>query len=249
MERSERRSWADDEYGEGRCWRAELGRVRRGPILEWMGDGDDHQRDAGCWCASHVSVQPRPRDITDLDPFRRSVKHYIGNEQEHSRTTYTSNIDDRTMREIYSHPFLRAVAVNVAAVMCSYNLVNGTWACQNAETLNGILKTDFGFQGYVISDWSATESGVFSVNSGLDMTMPGDITLGSLNSYFGSNLTTAVNNGSVAMERIDDMAERIMASYFLLGQDQSYPAVNFDSWHPLSEVNNSHVDVQDDHYQ
>ena len=47
------------------------------------------------------------------------------------------------MREIYSHPFLRAVAADVAAVMCSYNLVNNTWACQNAEILNGILKTDF----------------------------------------------------------------------------------------------------------
>ena len=143
---------------------------------------------------------------------------------------------------------MRAVAADVAAVMCSYNLVNNTWACQNSETLNGILKTDFGFQGYVMSDWSATHSGVLSASSGLDMTMPGDVTYGSLTSYFGQNLTTAVNNGTVAMDRIDDMAERIMASYFLLGQDQDYPAVNFDAFRRLSDKNNSHVDVQDDHY-
>ena len=133
--------------------------------------------------------------------------------------------------------------------MCSYNLINNTWACQNAETLNGILKTDFGFQGYVMSDWTATESGVLSVNSGLDMTMPGDVVFGSLTSFFGGNLTMAVNNGSVAMDRVDDMAERIMAAYFLVGQDQGYPAVNFDAFRRLSEVNNSHIDVQDDHWK
>lgn len=178
-----------------------------------------------------------------------SVKHYVGNEQEHSRTTSSSNIDDRTMREIYTHPFLKAVQADVASVMCSYNLVNDSWACQNPEILNGILKTDFGFQGYVMSDWTATHSGVASANAGLDMTMPGDVAFGSLTSYFGSNLTAAATNGSVSMERIDDMAERIMAAYYLLGQDQNYTAVKFDAFRRLSPENNSHVDVQDDHYK
>lgn len=151
------------------------------------------------------------------------------------------------MREIYTHPFLRAVAADVASVMCSYNLVNNSWACQNAEAQNGILKTDFGFQGYIMSDWQATESGVSAVNSGLDMTMPGDIVFNSLTSYFGQNLTTAVRNGSVAEARVDDMAERIMAAYLLLGQDEDYPEVNFDAFRRLSEANNSHVDVREDH--
>ena len=177
------------------------------------------------------------------------VKHYVGNEQERNRTTSSSNIDDRTMREIYSHPFLRAVQADVAAVMCSYNLVNGSWACQNSKTLNGILKTDFGFQGYVMSDWTATHSGVFAANSGEDMDMPGDVTMGSLTSFFGQNITTAVQNGSVATERLDDMAQRIMAGYFLLEQDQHYPAVNFDAFRIDAEANNSHVDVRDDHYK
>ncbi|ORX36015.1 glycosyl hydrolase family 3 N terminal domain-domain-containing protein [Kockovaella imperatae] len=178
------------------------------------------------------------------------VKHFIGNEQEHYRTTESSDIDDRTMREIYSHPFLRAVAADVASVMCSYNQVNGSWACQNPQILNKILKTDFGFQGYVMSDWQATMSGVSSVNSGLDMTMPGDVVFNSLTSYFGQNLTAAVNNGSVEAARLDDMAERIMAAYYLVGQDApGYPAVNFDAFRSMQSINNSHVNVQGDHYK
>ena len=81
------------------------------------------------------------------------------------------------------------------------------------------------------------------------MTMPGDIYYGSLTSFFGNNLTTAVMNGSVTSQRIDDMAQRILASLFLVGQDQGYPAVSFDAFNQLSDLNNSHVDVQDDHRQ
>ncbi|WWD17832.1 hypothetical protein CI109_102275 [Kwoniella shandongensis] len=176
------------------------------------------------------------------------VKHYVGNEQERNRSTSSSDIDDRTMREIYTHPFLRAVQADVASVMCSYNLVNGSWACQNAEILNGILKTDFGFRGYVMSDWSAQHSGVVSANNGLDMTMPGDIAFGDLRSYWGLNLTQAVNNGSVSEARLDDMAQRVAAAWFLLGQDQGYPAVNFDSFRKGGS-NDTHVDVRDDHYK
>ena len=178
-----------------------------------------------------------------------SVKHFVGAEQERNRSSHSSNIDDRTMREIYSHPFLRAVAADVASVMCSYNLVNNSWSCQNAELQNGILKTDFGFQGYILSDWQATHSGVGSINAGLDMTMPGDVTFNSLDSYFGQNLTWALNNGSIAMARLDDMTERIMAGYFLLNQDQDYPPVSFDAFRPLAPENNSHVDVRADHDQ
>jgi beta-glucosidase len=133
--------------------------------------------------------------------------------------------------------------------MCSYNLVNGSWACQNSKTLNGVLKTDFGFQGYVMSDWTATHSGVLAANSGLDMDMPGDVTFGSLTSFFGQNLTQGVNNGSIPAGRLDDMAQRIIASWFLLRQDQDYPAVNFDAFRRTAPENNSHVDVRDDHYK
>ena len=77
----------------------------------------------------------------------------MGNEVERWREQSSSNINDRAMREIYTHPFLRGVAAGTASVMASYNLINGSWAAQNEKVLNGILKTDFGFEGYVMSDW------------------------------------------------------------------------------------------------
>jgi beta-glucosidase-like glycosyl hydrolase len=158
----------------------------------------------------------------------------------------TSNVDDRTEHEIYALPFLRSVMAGVASVMCSYNQVNGTYACENDRTLNQILKAEFGFQGYVMSDWSATHS-TFSAFEGLDMTMPGDITFGSGTSFFGANLTDAVRDKTIPEARVDDMAERILAAWYLLGQDSGYPKPNFNAFFPLDEATNEHVDVQDDH--
>jgi beta-glucosidase len=174
-----------------------------------------------------------------------TAKHYINNEQEHFRDSSSSNVDDRTQHELYALPFLRSVQANVASVMCSYNQINGSFACENDKMLNGILKTEFGFPGYVMSDWSATHS-TAAVNKGLDMTMPGDITFGSGTSYFGTALVNAVNSGTVSQSRINDMATRILAGWYLLGQDSGYPAVNFDAWSQSNSIN-THVNVQADH--
>lgn len=76
--------------------------------------------------------------------------------------------------------------------------------------------------------------------------MPGDVTFNSNNSYFSANLTMAVNNGSVPLARVDDMAIRVMAGFFLVGQDSGYPAVNFDTFKKGGPLN-EHVNVQDDH--
>ncbi|CAE6491427.1 unnamed protein product [Rhizoctonia solani] len=170
------------------------------------------------------------------------AKHYINNEQEHFRQTSSSNVDDRTQHEIYLPPFLKAVQAGVASIMGAYNQVNGIYACENSHILNYLLKSELGFQGYVMSDWWATHSGAASVNAGLDMTMPGDKTIG----YFGSNLVNAVKNGEVSQSRIDDLATRILAAWYLLGQDSEYPDVNFDSW-DFKDPFNKHIDVQGDH--
>ncbi|KAG9122198.1 hypothetical protein FRC07_001528 [Ceratobasidium sp. 392] len=129
------------------------------------------------------------------------AKHYINNEQEHYRTTSSSNVDDRTQHEVYAHPFLRCVMAGVASIMCSYNLINGTWACENDKVFNDILKHQMGFQGYVMSDWQATHSTISAVR-GLDMTMPSDVVFNSLDSYFGANLTSSVQNGMIPEERV-----------------------------------------------
>jgi beta-glucosidase len=113
------------------------------------------------------------------------LKHYIGNEQETHRNpslspnnvtieAVSSNIDDRTIHELYMWPFANGVRAGTASIMCSYNRLNGSYGCQNSKTLNGLLKTELGFQGYVVSDWGATHSGVASINAGLDMDMPGE---------------------------------------------------------------------------
>nr|AAC26489.1 cellulose-binding beta-glucosidase [Phanerodontia chrysosporium] len=172
------------------------------------------------------------------------AKHFINNEQEHFRDSSSSNVDDRTEHELYGHPFLRSVQANVASVMCSYNQINGTFSCENEKTLSGLLKGEYGFQGYVMSDWWATHSGAPAVNAGLDMTMPGDETLSSGTTYFGQNLVNAVNSGQVSQARVKDMATRILAAWYLLGQDQNFPAVNFNSW---NSGQGQHVNVSGNH--
>ncbi|KAF8809832.1 glycoside hydrolase family 3 protein [Phlegmacium glaucopus] len=175
------------------------------------------------------------------------AKHLIGNEQEHKRTQSSSDIDDRTLHEIYAPPFLKSIMAGVSSIMCSYNLLNGTFACENDKVMNDIIKREFGFQGFIMSDWSAQHSTISAV-TGLDMTMPGDIFFGSQTSYFGGNLTAYVNNGTIPESRVDDMASRILAAWFLLGQDApSYPSTNFNSIFPDDDSTNEHIDVQADH--
>lgn len=97
--------------------------------------------------------------------------------------------------------------------MCSYNRVNNSYACGNSYTLNHLLKTELGFQGFVVSDWYGQHSGVGTALAGLDMVMP----LGS--DYWGTELVAAVANGSVSVARLDDMATRILATWYQMGQD------------------------------
>ncbi|CAJ2509842.1 Uu.00g057420.m01.CDS01 [Anthostomella pinea] len=200
------------------------------------------------------------------------AKHYIGNEQEHFRQvgesqdrgyniseTLSSNIDDKTMHELYLWPFVDAVRAGVGSVMCAYTQVNNSYSCQNSKTLNGLLKGELGFQGFVMSDWQAQHSGAASAMAGMDMSMPGDTVFNSGLSYWGTNLTVAILNGTVPEYRMDDMAMRIMAAFFKVGMTLDQPPINFDSWTsdtygPLHaavgqdyQQVNWHVDVQDDH--
>lgn len=161
-----------------------------------------------------------------------NAKHFIGNEQETFRMPATSgiskavssNIDDRSLHEVYGWPFMDLIHEGVVSFMCSYNEINNTAGCQNSYLLNSILKTEYGFPGFVMSDWGATKSGVDSVIAGLDMNMPGtNMIPQEFNgmSYFGPNLTASVLNGTVPEERLDDMAIRIMAGYYFVGRDEA----------------------------
>ncbi|WP_081680868.1 glycoside hydrolase family 3 C-terminal domain-containing protein [Cellulomonas sp. URHD0024] len=138
------------------------------------------------------------------------VKHYVANNQESNRMGVNAVVGDRAMREIYTPAFEAAVKGGVDSAMCSYNLINGPYACESAPTLNGILKGDLGFKGFVTSDWGATHSTVASATNGLDMEMPDA-------RFFGGPLTTAVNNGQVSMATINDKVKRITTSMFRRG--------------------------------
>ncbi|KAK4148067.1 uncharacterized protein C8A04DRAFT_8644 [Dichotomopilus funicola] len=152
-----------------------------------------------------------------------STKHFIANEQETNRNpsgtteSVSSNIDDRTMHEFYLWPFQDAIRAGSANIMCSYQRLNNSYGCANSKSLNGLLKTELGFQGWVVSDWGAQHAGVAAAAAGMDVAMP------SGSNFWGTNLVDAVNNGSIAESRIDDMVVRTVATWYLLGQDQDFP--------------------------
>ncbi|KAK4627434.1 putative beta-glucosidase M [Fulvia fulva] len=176
------------------------------------------------------------------------MKHWLLNEQEWRRNpgipqdigeAMSSNADDRTIHELYAFPFMDSLKAGAASAMCSYQRVNNSYGCQNSKLLNGILKTELGFQGFVTSDWAAQHAGVASANAGLDLVMPDG-------GYWGDNLTQAVTNGSVAKSRLDDMVTRILAAWYHLGQDQDFPEVgvyNYDQQHAIIDVRGDHASL------
>lgn len=114
----------------------------------------------------------------------------------------STNIDDKTMHELYLWPFVDALHAGGGNVMCSYNRVNNSYACQNSKLTNGILKEELGFQGFLVTDWNAQHTGYLSAEAGLDMAMPSPA------DFWGPQLITAVKNGSLPISRLDDMAAR-----------------------------------------
>jgi beta-glucosidase len=140
-----------------------------------------------------------------------TLKHFAGNQQETNRQTSSSNIDERTLRELYLLHFEIAVKESdVASVMCAYNKVNEVYACDNGHLLNDILKNDWGFKGYVISDFGATHSTVAAAINGLDEEQ-------FMGTFFGPALKAAVLNGQVPMSRLDDMVLRKLRSLTAVG--------------------------------
>ncbi len=152
---------------------------------------------------------------TQSQKVMASIKHFAGNEQETNRMGGNSQIDDRTLRELYLLPFEIAVEQgHPASVMCSYNRLNGDYACENAALLTGILKTQWHFAGQVQSDWGGTHSTVKAINAGLDEEEGSDAGP----SYFGRvPVLFAVTNHDIPRERLDDMVRRKLYSMITSG--------------------------------
>jgi beta-glucosidase len=136
---------------------------------------------------------------------------YLTMNQESNRVHISSVVDERTMQEIYLPPFEAAVREgHVGTFMCAYIKTNGTYSCESPHLLNGLLKKQLGFDGWVMSDWGATHSAVASAKAGLDQEMPDS-------RYYGQALKAAVQNDQVSIATLDEHVRGILITMFRHG--------------------------------
>lgn len=133
------------------------------------------------------------------------VKHFVGNDTEFQRMTISSEIDERTLREVYLQPFEAAVAAGVRSVMTGYNRLNGTYCADHEWLLRTVLRGEWGFDGVVVSDWFGLHSTAEGLIAGVDIEMPGPAL------HRGELLVDAVESGRVAERLVDEAVERIAA--------------------------------------
>lgn len=131
------------------------------------------------------------------------VKHFVGNESEYQRHSMSSDVDERTLHEVYLRPFRAAVDAGVWAVMAAYNRLNGIAASDHRQLLTSVLRDEWGFDGIVMSDWGGTRSTIASIEAGLDLEMPGPPR------RRGADLVEAVANGQVSRETVERSAVRV----------------------------------------
>ncbi len=139
------------------------------------------------------------------------LKHYAINDQESGRNAVNANIDKRSMRETDLRAFEIALDISDAqGVMCSYNRVNGDFACENSYLLTDVLKKAFHFKGFVLSDWGGTHSAVKASHAGLDQEQPDKY-------FFGDTLKKAVESGEVSQDELNDHVHRVLRAIFAVG--------------------------------
>lgn len=174
---------------------------RNGRTFEYMGEDPIL---AGTLVGNRIKCEQAQYVIGD-------IKHYVMNDQESGRNEVNAVLSKRAMRESDMLAFEIGIDIgHPGAVMCSYNLINGDFACQNKYILGDVLKHDWGFKGFVVSDWGATHSTVQSSHAGLDNEEPLPI-------FYGDKLKAAVQSGQVPMSELDDHVRRVLRSEFASG--------------------------------
>ena len=151
-----------------------------------------------------------------------SLKHYAANNQEFERMAASSNLDERTLHEVYLPAF--EIAVKEAqpwSVMAAYNPINGVYATENSLFLQDILRTRWGFEGFVVSDWGAVHDRVAGVNAGLSLEMPGS------GDYNRNKILEAARAGRLSLEKLDEAVVPLLA-VMLRAKDLHRPGVKFD---------------------
>jgi beta-glucosidase len=139
------------------------------------------------------------------------IKHYALNDQENGRNAVNVNISERAMRETDLLAFEIGIRIgDISAVMCAYNRVNGDYSCENKHLLTDILKEDWKFPGFVLSDWQGTHSTEKASAAGLDHEEPGEI-------FYGPAFKKAVEAGKISKTELDDHVQRILRSMFASG--------------------------------
>jgi beta-glucosidase len=148
------------------------------------------------------------------------AKHFALNSMETARFKNNVEIDERTLREVYMPQFRKAVEHDVATFMSAYNKVRGEWCGENRYLLTTILRDDWGFRGYVTSDWGwGLHDGRRGVHAGLDIEMP-------TGQFYGTNLKALVERGDVPVAEVDESVRRIVRTkllYLTRGDPQAYP--------------------------
>ncbi|WP_342440319.1 glycoside hydrolase family 3 C-terminal domain-containing protein [Paenibacillus sp. FSL L8-0436] len=138
-----------------------------------------------------------------------SLKHFAANNQEHRRMSTNAIIDERTLREIYLASFEGAVTQSQPwSVMCSYNQLNGEYASESETLLTKVLREEWGFEGFVVSDWGAVNERVKALQAGLELEMPSSGGIGD------AKIVAAVNSGELSMETLDKNVERLLSFIF-----------------------------------
>jgi beta-glucosidase len=174
---------------------------RNGRTFEYMGEDPVL---AGTMVGNRIKCEQAQHVIGD-------IKHYAMNDQESGRNEVDSIIGKRAMRESDLLAFEIGMKVgDPQAVMCSYNAVNGDYACENKYLLTDVLKKDWNFKGFVLSDWGGTHSTVKASAAGLDNEEPEDL-------FYGAKLKEAAQSGQVPMSEIDDHARRVLRAEFAAG--------------------------------
>lgn len=174
---------------------------RNGRTFEYMGEDPVL---AGTLVGNRIKCEQGQHVVGD-------IKHYALNDQESGRNQVDAVIGKRAMRESDLLAFEIGIEIGQpGAVMCSYNAVNGDYACENRYLLTDVLKKEWGFKGFVVSDWGATHSTARASSAGLDNEQPGD-------RFFGETLKQAVQAGTVPMAELDDHIRRILRSEFASG--------------------------------
>lgn len=140
-----------------------------------------------------------------------TIKHWLDNNEEIFRRTMNVDVGDRAQHEIYMPVFKAAIDAGASAVMCAYNKVYGTHACENKHLLKDLLRKNLGFRGFIMSDWEATHDAKGSVEAGLDMEMPG----GKEGKF--SQLEALISSGQLTEDDIDEMAGHVLTSMYAIG--------------------------------